>query len=531
MYYGYKFRNCDDVMMMNTWGIQSLTRSPLVVFETQSDLYRYTGEDGEIEIVEFEKLWGFHSLNNGWHADRSRSHGVKLNLFSTSGEAEECCPEGYEVAEFLQYINMAKEESVSNSSPLKEFLLERLTPAVEALEWDFDKGRECTVSYPEINVIGSGVGVRSVTHSAPRSAGELVTRAIEGCEFKDADIFTYIPLELGQEAKFPTDFFCNQEVRAVITPREGCAPEFAICGEEVYVPTFKISNSITISRDYKTDNRWDVLQRSIEVIAQGFINKIVEEQNKTVAAAAPYKSTVHESSIMRALNEMMVQMKRGRGGNAHITDVYVTPEAYADIIDHAERQKRFINDSDVFEDSMAVLRQVGTVPTLKNHGLTVYGMRVHNDQVRVDEMTDMYYRMNDEKLGEWVPEKETVGQKLARWITFGPRHMLMQYERKPLMFGLDLTDRACFVTPFRKNKCAFFDDKTLTRSQRQGIYGWMEIGSAALDMKHVVAGTAEDGQLCTMHHAAVTPKIGKMVEFVLPLKRSGGFKGWICRWW
>lgn len=531
MYYGYTFKNCAGSVLLNK--CDSSSNSPLFLFDNRKDLIKYNGGFHTINIVEFKELWGLHSLADGWHSDPSRSNGVTVNLFATREEAEECCPEGYEVAEFLQYINMAKEESVSNSSsPLKEFLLEKLTPAVEALDWDFNKGQECTFTHPQIAVACSGsYETRKVTSSAPRSAGELVIRALEKCEFKDTDIFTYIPLELGQEARFPTDFFCSQEVRAVITPKQGCAPDFAICGEEVYVPTFQISNAITISRDYKQDNRWDVLQRAIEVIAQGFINRVVEEQNKTVAAAAPYKSTVHESSIMRALSEMMVQMKRGRGGNAHITDVYVTPEVYVGILDHMEKDNSFMSKGDVFANVAGVFKQVGTVPTLKNHGLTVYGMRIHNDALRVDEMTDMYYRMNDDELGEWVPEKETVGQKLARWLTFSPRNMLMQYERKPLMFGLDLTDRACFVTPFRKNKCEFFDDKTLTRSQRQGIYGWLEIGSAALDMKHVVAGTAEDGQLVTMTRATVRSRMGKMVEFVLPLKRSGGFKGWIRRWW
>ncbi len=520
-------------MMLNHHGSRVVnTPGPVVLFKSRADLMKYLceGRSTDVEVVEFTELWGlWDGIKNKWHAEDGRWQSFKTNLFETQEIAEKCCPKGFEVREFLQYIDPPKENNMSNGSPLKEFLLERLTPAVEALGWDFSKGKKCTTSHPTICTEASGFETRLATHSAPQSAGELVFRALENCEFKDADIFTYIPLELGQDAKFPTDFFCKQAVKAVVTPREGCAPEYAIHGDEVYVPTFQISNSITISSDYKADNRLDVLQKSIEVIAQGFINKVVTEQNTTIAAATPYESTVHESSIMRALSEMMVQMRRGRGGNARITDVYVTPEAYSHILDDIQKNKSFMSDGDVFEDSMAALR--GTVPTFKNHDLTVYGMRVHNDAIRVDEMTDAYYDRNENKLGEWYPEKETFGQKLARWVTFGPRHMLMQYTQRPLMFGLDLTDRNCFLTPFRKNKCYFFDDKTLTRSQKQGIYGWMDIGSAALDMQHSVAGTAEDGKLVTVGDATVTPKIGRFIESVLPLKRSGGLKGWLRRWW
>ena len=531
MYYGYRFNN-GGAMRLNKWG-GVLSKDPLVLFVTRDDVRKYIDDDSrKIEIVEFKTLWGFWSKSDGWHGDSTRVSGTQVNLFATEKEAVECCPEGYEVAEYIPHLDAPKKEKdMSNSSPLKEFLLEKLTPAVEALGWDFSKGQECTVGHPEINLSDGDVRVRSVTHSAPNNAGEVVIRALDNCEFKDADIFTYIPLELGQDAKFPTDVFCKQEVKAVVTPREGCAPEYAIHGDEVYVPTFQLSNCVTISRDYKVDNRWDVLQKAIEVIAQGFINKVVTEQNRTVAAATPYESTVHESSIIRALNEMNVRMKRGGRRNARITDVYVTPEAYSDILNHMEKNTSFMNDGDVFVDGAGGLQKVGTVPTHKNHDLKVYGMCVHNDQVRVDEMTDVYYDRNEDKLGEWVPKKETVRQKLARWITFGPRRILMQYTQRPLMFGLDLTDRNCFLTPFRKNKCDFFDDKTLTRSQKQGIYGWMDIGSAALDMQHVVAGTAEDGKLVTIGDATVTPKMGMFIQSVLPLKRSGGLKGWLRRWW
>jgi len=509
--YGYKFSD-GNKMRLNKWGVLGLVRDPVVLFETLGDLYEYTGEDRDnIEIVKFKKLWGFHSNDDGWHSDSTRKFGTQINLFDIKEEATAVCPEGYQVVQYIKNLDTPKKENNMNNSPLKEFLLKGLTPAVEALDWDFDKAKEYT----------------------PRSAGELVAQAISDCEFKDTDIFTYIPLELGQDAKFPVNFFCKETSMAFITPKEGTLPEGTIVEtDELYVPTFQISNAITMNRDYKRDRRTDVLQRAIQVIAQGFINKIVSEQNKTVAAAT-HKTAVEQSSTMRALFDMQTQMARINGrSRARITDLYVTPEAYADILDHAQQQDRFfMKPGDVFADVAGKWKYAGTVDVPKSDQLTVCGMRIHVDAERVDEMNDTFYNHYNQDGQKWRPAAETFGKKLVRWLTFGPRTMELVYKHKPLMFGFDLDSRDCFITPFRKNGCEFFNDPSLNRSQKQGIYGWMQVGMAALDNRHVVAGTAEEGELKVADTATVTGRMGLLVSFMLPLKRSGGLKGWIRRWW
>jgi hypothetical protein len=49
-----------------------------------------------------------------------------------------------------------------------------------------------------------------------------------------------------------------------------------------------------------------------------------------------------------------------------------------------------------------------------------------------------------------------------------------------LAVGLDLQRRTSFVMPVRETIKTFEDD-TLHRQQRAGIYGWCEQGFAALD--------------------------------------------------
>ena len=54
--------------------------------------------------------------------------------------------------------------------------------------------------------------------------------------------------------------------------------------------------------------------------------------------------------------------------------------------------------------------------------------------------------------------------------------------------GLDLRKRDSFVMPIRES-VEIFEDDTLHRQKRAGVYGWAEQGFAVLDNRRVILGS------------------------------------------
>jgi len=59
--------------------------------------------------------------------------------------------------------------------------------------------------------------------------------------------------------------------------------------------------------------------------------------------------------------------------------------------------------------------------------------------------------------------------------------------KQEIVVGLDLTNRDSFVMPVRQG-VQIFEDPTLHRQRRAGMYGWAEHGFAALDTRRVLLG-------------------------------------------
>ena len=57
-----------------------------------------------------------------------------------------------------------------------------------------------------------------------------------------------------------------------------------------------------------------------------------------------------------------------------------------------------------------------------------------------------------------------------------------------LVIGLDQANNDSFVMPVRRD-VEVFEDEALHRHQRQGYYGWAEVGFGVLDNRRVLAGS------------------------------------------
>jgi hypothetical protein len=275
-------------------------------------------------------------------------------------------------------------------------------------------------------------------------------------------IFSRIDLEGGIDAKFPLDFYSpglEGAYKAFVVPAQGQIPDKVIVGDEIRVPTYKVANAISWGLDYARDARWDVISRAIDVFTNGFTQKLNDDGWHVIlkAASESSASVISDSAAASGaftkslLLNLMVGIKRQTGGrNAKVTDVYLSPEAINDI--------RNFTDSVVDQTTLRDLITSGedSIPTL-------FGVRLHEPQELGYAQEYQNYLLN------------TIGASVAA-------------SDEEFVVALDQRNRDSFVMPIRQNM-EMFDDKFLHRSGKQGVYGWLELGFAALDTRRAVLGS------------------------------------------
>lgn len=330
-------------------------------------------------------------------------------------------------------------------------------------------GTEVSVSEKEMNMLKCTASKNEVESKEHRVALAAVLEQAWKAGVLEPDllgtIFTRHDLPGGVDAKFPIDFYTSSNeglYNAFVVPKEGAIPDRIIEGDEIRVPTYKVANAISWSLDYARDARWDIISRAIEVFTNGFVRKMNDDGWHVIlkAASENSQSTVTDQTATagtftkKLLLNMKTAIKRSTGArNAVLTDLYMSPEAMADILN-------FDNDT-VGGIYLKDLLNVGEggIPSL-------YGVRLHEMQeFGVNQEFNDYL---DDTLALTLP---TIGGDPGEeWVV-----------------GLDLLHRDQFVMPVRQNM-EMFDDPTLHRSGKAGIYGWLEVGFASLDVRRSLLG-------------------------------------------
>ncbi len=277
-----------------------------------------------------------------------------------------------------------------------------------------------------------------------------------------AGIYDRIPLEVGAEAKFPLDLYTTAkqgQYMAFVCPKEGAIPDKVVESDEVWVPTYKIANAISWALEYPRDARWDVIARALEVFSNGFVQKMNDDGWHVILKGA-IANTVQQDTAATAgimtrnlISLMQVYMKRlvsGVQNNGRLTDLYISPEAVADL-----RSMTYAEVDDVTQRQL-ITQGEDQLPQL-------YGVKLHELQ----------------QLG--------VGQEYELYVssTLSTAHTNSDVEN---VIGFDLLNRDSFVMPVRENM-QMFDDPTLHRGARAGVYGWAEVGFACLDTRRVIRGS------------------------------------------
>jgi hypothetical protein len=281
------------------------------------------------------------------------------------------------------------------------------------------------------------------------------------------NIFETIPLLDNATPEFPLDFLApgtEKEFVAYSIPNHGYIPQRHVEGDYVMVPVYDIGNAIDWNLKYARDARWDVVGRAMEVLEAGFVKKWNDDGWHTIITAAADRNIVVLDSdaqtgqfTKRLVSLMKVVMRRNGGGNSTsnnrgaLTDLFVSPEAMEDIrnwnvdqVDELTRRQIFISEGD-----QALNR--------------IFGVNLHDlDELGEGQEYELFY---ENELGGALPGGDV-----------------------EIVVGLDLRKRDSFVMPVREN-LQIFEDDTLHRLKRAGMYGWAEQGFAVLDNRRVILGS------------------------------------------
>jgi hypothetical protein len=292
----------------------------------------------------------------------------------------------------------------------------------------------------------------------PLRQGVLIGDILDG-------IFEAVTLAPGATSEWPLDFLTpgtEKDFVAYTLPNHGRIPERHIEGDYVQIATFDIGASIDWLLKYARDARWDIVNRAMEVMRTQFVKKMNDDGWHTVLGAGVDRNIIVFDAdapagafTKRLVSLMKLVARRNGGGNSssvnrgQLTDLYLSPEGIEDI--------RNWNVDEVDEVTRREL--------ITNEG----GLMNRIFQVNLHDL---------DELGE--------GQEYQLFFT-GELGGNLPTGDTELVVGLDLSTNDSFVMPVRE-PVQIFEDDTLHRQKRAGMYGWAEQGFAVLDNRRVLLG-------------------------------------------
>ena len=316
----------------------------------------------------------------------------------------------------------------------------------------------------------SGDSDKTVAIQAQREiAKALETPLRKGVLFGDVvrGIYEAMPLEPGATPEFPLDLLApGTEIDhvAFTNPGNGRIPERHVEGDYVMINTYGITSSIDFLLKYAREANWNVVGRAMQVLESSFVKKINDDGWHTLLASAVDRNIlVYDGDAgagqftKRLVSLMKTVMRRNGGGNSvtapgRLTDLYMSPEAIEDIRNWGVDQLDEVSRREIY-----VANDEGPALT------RVFGVNLHDLFEFGDGQEYQEYFIND--LGGSIESNDV-----------------------ELVIGLDQSANDSFVMPVKK-EVEIFEDPALHRHQRQGYYGWAEIGFGVLDNRRIIAGS------------------------------------------
>ena len=279
-------------------------------------------------------------------------------------------------------------------------------------------------------------------------------------------IFETIRLETGSTSEFPLDFLApgtEKDFVAYTIPNHGRIPERHVEGDYVMVPTYDVGASIDWLLKYARDARWDIVGRAMSVMESQFVKKANDDGWHTIISAGVDRNIlVYDSDAAtgvfskRLVSLMKTVVRRNGGGNSTsinrglLTDLYLSPEGIEDIRNWG------VDEVDPITRRELITQDGGLL-------LRIFQVNLHD----LDE------------LGEGQEYQNFYSSDLSGSLPTGDNEIVV---------GLDLRNTDSFVMPVREG-VQIFEDDTLHRQRRAGLYGWAEHGFAVLDNRRVLLGS------------------------------------------
>jgi len=263
-------------------------------------------------------------------------------------------------------------------------------------------------------------------------------------------------------------------------------------GEEVYVPTFSVDASGDGKLTYARDSRIDIPQRAAEKAAKGLSDYEEECGWRIILPAATSSfsgkgllgsrpAPIYEINpastgagflSKELINKMIVGFKRiGRT----LTDLYVSPEDAADIREWTDTDIDPVTRREIFQ--AAGMGKIWNVTLHEIQHLGATGL------YNINGTTSAY--------GKFIA---SAGEVYNNYTLDNPNVTAADGTVSDLgetqIIGFDLSVNDSLVMPIRKEYEAH-DDPVLLRVQKQGFFGWEEIGFACLDSRMLGLGVID----------------------------------------
>jgi hypothetical protein len=284
---------------------------------------------------------------------------------------------------------------------------------------------------------------------------------------RNANIFETMVLQPGAVPEFPLDLLNpgeEDDYVAFTNPGHGYIPQRQVEGDYVQVPTYRITGSIDWLLRYARDARWDIVQRSMQVMEAGFVKKINDDGWHTlITAGADRNVLVYDADATqgmftkRLVSLMKINMRRNAGGNTgslrrgKLTDLYLSPEAVEDIRNWGVDQVDEITRHELFTSG-----DEGSITK-------IFGVNLNDlDEFGEDQEYQLFYT-------------NVLAGSLAT-------------SDSELVVGIDKSKNDSFLMPVRE-ELQVFNDEALHRLQKAGVYGWMELGFLVADNRRVLLGS------------------------------------------
>lgn len=302
-------------------------------------------------------------------------------------------------------------------------------------------------------------------------------------------LFAVERLAPGAQAVYPVaeDF----EIPVWVLPGLGYVAQNFIegIGEEVYVPTFTIDASADWKITYARDSRIDIAQRAAARAAKDLANYEEECGWRVIMPAATSSFTgkgllgsrpapiyeINPSSTgagylsKELINKMLVGFKRiGRT----LTDLYVSPEDAADIREWTDTDIDPVTRREIFQAA-----GMGSIWNVQLHEIQHLGATGLYNINGYGSSYGKFIADSGNEYQAYVIENANITNADGTINTLGETQVL----------GFDMSANDSLVMPIRKEYEAY-EDPTLLRVQKQGFFGWAELGFACLDSRMLGMG-------------------------------------------